>query len=173
MENNQNEQEMHHEYDGIVEHNNPMPTWWTWSFILCVIFAALYYLHYEIARDGLTLKQELEISMAKLETVRNQAASQFPSLSEDELQAKFKDANLINAGAVVYKEKCAMCHADNLEGKIGPNLTDKTWVHGDKAQDIVKVVREGVGAKGMPAWDGMLKPNEILSVIAFIKSKGQ
>jgi cytochrome c oxidase cbb3-type subunit 3 len=32
----------HHTFDGIEEYNNPLPRWWLWMFVLCIIFAIVY-----------------------------------------------------------------------------------------------------------------------------------
>ena len=174
MENNNDKNLVHSEYDGIIEHNNPMPAWWTWKFIFTIIFAFLYYIHYEVTKDGLTLKQELEISMAKLEKIRAESAMKVPTLSEEDLDKKMKDPQLVQLGAATFQTRCAMCHGEKLEGKIGPNLTDATWIHGTgKPSEIMKTVREGVSSKGMPSWEGVLKADEIYAVTALIVSKKQ
>lgn len=175
MDNNdqKNQPEVTHSYDGIDEHNNPMPTWWVWTFIITIIFAFHYFVHFEVLKQGPTLNQELSDSMKQLKELQTAAANKFPTLSEEELDKKLKDPNLIKMGATVFQGKCAMCHAEDLTGKIGPNLTDKIWIHGGSNTEIVKTVRQGVGAKGMPSWEGMLSPEEIFSVVALIKSKGQ
>ena len=170
MENNENQ--IHSEYDGIVEHNNPMPGWWTWTFIITVIFAAIYYFHYEVTKEGLTLNQELKISMEKIDKIRAENALKVQTLSDDEILQLMKDPKKIELGAATYTAKCGMCHGDKLEGKIGPNLTDATWIHGTgKPTEVVKTIREGVSAKGMPMWEGVLKGDEIYAVTAFILSK--
>lgn len=174
MENNeqQNPADVTHTYDGIDEHNNPMPTWWVWSFILAIIFAFHYYIHFELTKQGPTLTDELAVSMKQLKELQTAAANKFPMLSEEELEAKLKDPNLVKLGAGIFQGKCAMCHGENLEGKIGPNLTDKVWLHGGKSSEVVQTVRQGVSAKGMPAWEGLLNAEEIFGVVALIKSKG-
>ncbi len=163
--------EINHSYDGIVEHNNPMPSWWTWMFILSVCFAFLYYIHYEISGTGLTLNQELEISMQKIYEIRTENASKFAELTEEELNLKIKDPNLKQLGAATFQAKCAMCHGEKLEGKIGPNLTDNVWIHGGSPTAILKTLRQGIVAKGMPQWEGVLKPEEIYAVMSLIISK--
>lgn len=175
MENNERKNEqpkVTHSYDGIDEHNNPMPAWWVWSFIITIIFAFHYYIHFELTKQGPTLTQELAASMKELKELQTAAANRFPTLSEEELEAKLKDPNLVKLGAGVFQGKCAMCHGENLEGKIGPSLTDNIWLHGDKNSEIVKTVRQGVSAKGMPSWEGLLNAEEIFGVVALIKSKG-
>jgi len=170
MSDNKFEQK-YHEYDGIVEHNNPMPRWWTWSFVATIIFAAAYYYHYEISGKGATLQDELKASMQQLEVVKHAAKTNNKQLTNEDLLAMAKDPKIIQGGGVVYTGKCAMCHGDQLEGKIGPNLTDATWIHGSQPTEILKVVHEGVAAKGMPQWDGVLTAEEIDQVVAFIISK--
>lgn len=159
----------HHVYDGIVEHDNPMPTWWLWTFFLTIIFSFIYYIHYELA-GGPTLNDELKVAMQELEKTTSSA----PKLMETEesLTAAFNVAGALELGAAQYAQKCASCHGNELQGLIGPNLVDKYWIHGQgKKLDIVKMVREGVAEKGMPPWGPVMKKEEIYAVSAFIYSK--
>lgn len=169
---NNNHTETKHSYDGIEENNHPMPSWWVWSFIITIIFAFHYYMHFELTRQAPTLTEELEISMQQLKELQKQAANKFPVLTEDQLEEKLKDPNLVKMGANIFQSKCAMCHGENMQGKIGPNLTDKTWIHGGKSSEILLTVRQGVSSKGMPPWEGQLNTEEIFGVVALIKSKG-
>jgi cytochrome c oxidase cbb3-type subunit 3 len=163
-----------YDYDGIVEHNNPMPTWWTWIFIVTVCFAFIYFLHYEVTGSGASLKQELATAMQKIEQIRAESASKFVDLTGEALEKKLKDPNVIQLGAATFQAKCAMCHGEKLEGKIGPNLTDSTWINGTGLpNEILATIRTGVAAKGMPPWEGVLKPDELYGVLALITSKKQ
>lgn len=162
---------VHYEYDGIVEHNNPMPAWWTWKFILTVIFAFIYFIHYQIA-DGPTLQDELKQSMTELEKLKNQSKSVQVTFSENDLAGLSKNPQAMASAKSAFAAKCAMCHGENLEGKIGPNLTDKFWIHGDgKIASIMKVIKEGVPAKGMPPWEASMSDEEVAQVSAYIISK--
>ncbi len=162
--------EKFHEYDGIVEHNNPMPTWWSWSFVFTVIFAFLYYLHYEIA-GGPTLQDELTLSMKELEKIQQTAASQFPNLDENQLLEKFNSATMSDLAQTTLKNRCTVCHGEKLEGKIGPNLLDAVWTSGHgTGPEIVQLIRTGVPAKGMPPWEGILKKEEIFALAAYLIS---
>ncbi len=163
-----------YDYDGIVEHNNPMPAWWTWIFIATVCFAFIYFLHYEITGDGLTLNEELSLSMKKIEQIKAESASKFVELTGEALEKKLKDPNVIQLGAATFQAKCSMCHGEKLEGKIGPNLTDSIWINGTGLpNEILATIRTGVAAKGMPPWEGVLKPDELYGVLALITSKKQ
>jgi cytochrome c oxidase cbb3-type subunit 3 len=159
-----------HEYDGIQEYDNPLPTWWLWTFFLTIIFAFLYYIHYEIG-GGQTLQQELAVAMQNLETA---AAQHAPAVTETEelLTEEMKNPKLAELGAAAFGSKCAACHGPQLGGLIGPNLTDNFWLHGKGTRmDIVGVIRKGVPEKGMPPWENMLSKDEVYGLTAYILSK--
>lgn len=165
-------QDKFHEYDGIIEHDNPLPTWWLWSFLLTIIFSFLYFIHYSLGGGGLTLTEELKVAMNELEKTKASAASASPMETEDSLLAAFSKDGVVNLGASQFTSKCASCHGQDLQGLIGPNLTDKYWLHGKATRmDIVKVIRDGVPEKGMPPWGPVMKKDEIYAVAAFILSK--
>ena len=72
-------------------------------------------------------------------------------------------------GGKVFATKCAPCHGPQLQGSIGPNLTDDFWIHGKgTAAEIAQIVRQGVPDKGMPAWEALLKPEEIQQVAVYV-----
>ena len=70
-------------------------------------------------------------------------------------------------GKAIFGIYCAACHGAEGAGLVGPNLTDKVFVHGDKLADIQRVVGAGVGDKGMPAWSAILPPQQIEQVSEF------
>lgn len=164
--------EKFHEYDGIIEHDNPLPMWWLWTFFLTIIFAFIYYIHYEMGGGGLTLQQELKVAMQEIEQTKAGASATAPMETEDSLAAAFNKDGVLALGAAQYTAKCASCHGQELQGLIGPNLTDKFWIHGKATRmDIVKVIRDGVAEKGMPPWGPVMKRDEIYAVAAYIISK--
>jgi cytochrome c oxidase cbb3-type subunit III len=170
MSDNKNEQH-HHVYDGIIEHNNPMPMWWIWTFILCIIFAFIYYIHYELA-GGPTLQDELKESMAQIEQLKKDAGVNSTEISEADILKNLNEPESVKAGAAIFAARCAVCHGENLEGKIGPNLTDKSWINGDgKSKTIAHLIQTGIPAKGMPPWTGILSDDEIKKATAFVLSK--
>lgn len=162
-----------HEYDGIQEYDNKLPIWWLATFIGTVIFAFIYWIHYEFA-GGPDLQAELKVEMEELQqrsggSAQGQAA--VASASEDDFLKMMTNAEIIEKGKLSFAGKCAACHGDNLQGLIGPNLVDEYWIHGKgKLTDIQTVVAQGVPEKGMPAWAAMLKNDEIESIVAYIGS---
>lgn len=158
-----------HEYDGIKEFDNPLPGWWLVTFYATIIFAFIYVIHYEFG-SGPTLAQELEVAMKEVQAAKPAATATVES--EDDLMKQAQDPKLLAMGAEVYTGKCASCHGNELQGLIGPNLTDKNWIHGKgKISDILTTVKTGVADKGMPPWEGVLKREEIVAVASFILSK--
>lgn len=165
-------QEKFHEYDGIIEHDNPLPTWWLATFFITIIFAFIYYIHYEMGGGGKTLTEELNVAMQEIDKTKATATSAAPMETEESLQAAFAKDGVVALGAEQYTAKCASCHGPELGGLIGPDLVDKYWIHGKGTRmDIVKVIREGVAEKGMPPWGPVMKKEEIYAVAAFILSK--
>jgi len=160
-----------HIYDGIVEQNNPMPEWWIWLFIFTIIFAAMYWLHYQVG-GGPTLTEEYQQAMQEYKNDIEKNLPQIPVETEDTLTVYMKNEMALSEGSKIYAEKCVVCHGVNLEGKIGPNLTDNYWVNGNGSRlSLVGIISKGSAAKGMPPWESLLKPGEIKNVATYVYSK--
>lgn len=157
-------------YDGIIEHDHPLPNWWVAIFIITIIFSVFYYGYYEMF-GGPSTDQELSTKLAAIKELESQnsgggaGGDVFANL--DEL---IKDSNNIEHGKKIYGEKCFMCHGDKGQGLIGPNMTDNFWIHGGKPSDILHVIQKGVPEKGMVPWENVLSPEEQIAAVAFIKS---
>src|SRR5262249_16227840 len=52
----------------------------------------------------------------------------------------------------------------------GPDLTDDRWIHGDKDEDIARVIREGVPKTTMKRLGESLKDEQIAKLILYIRS---
>lgn len=157
-----------HEYDGIKEFDNPLPKWWLATFYITIVFSVVYWIHYEMA-GGKGNWAELKEDLAAVESIK--ASAPTSGDSEEGLQQLLGQAPVLEQGKAVFAAKCAVCHGQELQGLIGPNLVDDYWIHGTgKLMDIAGVVRKGVLDKGMPNWDGQLKDDEIRAVTVFIAS---
>jgi cytochrome c oxidase cbb3-type subunit III len=158
-----------HQYDGIQEYDNPMPRWWLGTFYVTIVFSAIYLFNVGPVGIGPGRIGEYDAAVARA------AAEHPPALpggdsSPAELAALVNDAGALAEGKQLYATNCAACHAADGGGNIGPNLTDKYWLHGGAIDDMYKTVRLGVMAKGMPAWDKILKPAQLDRVVAFVYS---
>jgi mono/diheme cytochrome c family protein len=90
-----------------------------------------------------------------------------PAEPETEIEPLTDDASLA-AGKDIFEANCVTCHGKNGEGGIGPNLTDDYFLHGRGMNSTVKVITNGVPAKGMIAWRGILKEDQIRQVASYI-----
>lgn len=155
---------MDHEYDGIREYDNPLPSWWLMTFLGAIIFSFNYFIHYTWG-GGQTQDQELAMHLEALPKALEKI------WNENELVGKIDGNEMVMNGKMVFDSKCAACHGQEGQGVIGPNLTDRFWLHGQgQRKDIIHIIAKGVVEKGMPAWDGMISENEMLAVTGYVFS---
>ena len=64
---------------------------------------------------------------------------------------------------------CAVCHGEQGQGIIGPNLTDNYWKNGDGGLvSIHHVIDAGIPTRGMPAWGKQLDPIAMRKLAAYV-----
>ena len=81
------------------------------------------------------------------------------------------NADAVEAGHVLFgKMNCAGCHAYDLTGGMGPDLTDAVWLYGGKPGEIFHTIEEGT-PRGMPAWKDKLTQDQIWQLVSYIQSK--
>jgi len=160
-----------HSYDGIKEFNNPLPRWWLYLFIFCIIWAAVYMFYYHFAGIG----ESSDAQYAKeMQAFQEQMMSKNTGSADIVLtKADFvviSDKPNLDAGKAIYAKNCVACHGAGGEGGVGPNLTDDYWIHGGTYENIATTILNGVPEKGMITWKAVLKKDEILKVASFVKS---
>lgn len=157
-----------HEYDGISELNNPIPVWFNALFYSTVVFSVVYLLIYQVTGWGLNQDQEYEREIAKAEIEKQEFLAQSANLFDENSIEVDETGTLAANGKALFATNCAACHGANGEGTIGPNLTDRFWLHGGEIKDIFKTVKYGVPEKGMVPWEQTLTPAQIAEVSNFI-----
>lgn len=155
-----------HNYDGIQELDNNLPRWWVWLFYITIIFSAVYMVYYHVARVGDLQIAEYQNEMKRGEAIKAAAMGSFES-SMASLKPS-TDSVVIENGKAAYIKYCMPCHRVDGGGLVGPNLTDDYWIHGSTYADSVKIIWDGVPAKGMVSWKSVLKPAEIEAVASYI-----
>jgi cytochrome c oxidase cbb3-type subunit 3 len=162
---------MDHEVDGIKELDNLLPRWWVWLFNLTIIFSVIYLGYYHVfAKGDLATKgqqrTEYEIEKKAGDELKAASIAKFESGLESLTPAA--DAVVLGNGRVLYTTYCAPCHAADGGGLVGPNLCDDYWIHGSNYVDNVRTIINGVPAKGMLTWRGVLTPDQIKAVSSYI-----
>ena len=87
-------------------------------------------------------------------------------------------ATSVTAGAAAYKKYCAFCHGATAKGNgplapkdsMPPDLTDAEWVHGSTDGEIFTLIKDGSKGTGMRGYGSRLKPNDIWSVVNYIRT---
>ena len=156
-----------HEYDGIREYDNPMPRWWLASLWGTVIFSVLYVLNVGGIGTGEGRIAAYEADMVKAAAL---AAQHDPlsGITEERLLTASRTEATRLLGQTTFTAMCASCHGPDGGGAIGPNLTDTYSIHGAAPLAIMRTIVEGVGAKGMPAWGKILKPDQLEAVAGYV-----
>jgi glucose/arabinose dehydrogenase len=71
----------------------------------------------------------------------------------------------------LYLENCASCHGTNADGGMGGSLSDGLWKHGGSDAEIARSISKGLPDLGMPAFQQSLSPEQIRSLVVFLREK--
>jgi cytochrome c oxidase cbb3-type subunit 3 len=163
---------MDHDADGITELDNNLPQWWVWLFVLTCVWAAGYLVYFHLMDGpGQIAQYEQEMAAAaKAEVVvaTEPAAPGEAAPATAAVDEPSTDEAVLAQGKDLYIKNCLVCHAPDGGGLIGPNMTDDYYIHGPLFADSVRIINEGVLAKGMISWKSVLKPDEIHAVASYI-----
>ncbi|MDA3873714.1 MAG: cytochrome c, partial [Kiritimatiellae bacterium] len=69
----------------------------------------------------------------------------------------------------VYEQHCAVCHGKQGEGGLGGSLVDGTWKYGDSDEAKTNIIREGIPAMGMQAFENTLSEKEIRGLVVYMR----
>lgn len=157
-----------HSYDGIRELDNKLPPWWLYGFYATIVFGVIYILNFHVFKTGDLQEAEYIAEMKQAEQeVQTYLASLDNLIDENSVEIS-TDPGDIAAGKEIFIAKCAACHGQQGEGGVGPNFTDKYWIHGGDVQSIFKTIKYGVPSKGMISWQSQLSPKEMEQAASFI-----
>ena len=161
-----------HNYDGIRELDNHLPPWWKWLFYVTIIFSVFYVIGYHITDWFPLQEKEYEIEMAAAASAaeaRQAANAEAGGFDESQL-AYSDDPAILSSGETLYTRNCVPCHGAEGQGGIGPNLTDKYWIHGGSIKDVYTTIKKGVPDKGMISWEQQFSPAQIRDVSTYVLS---
>jgi cytochrome c oxidase cbb3-type subunit 3 len=167
-----------HEADGIREFDNDLPRWWLYGFYLTIIFSVIYLVNYHVLTTPYfgapTVVAEYEADM-KVAAVQAAHRRQSPALSGAAATA-LTDQPSLEKGRAIFESPsslCSSCHRPDLGGLVGPNLTDKAWLHGCKLNDVMTSIRTGYPTRGMLPFGGgtPLSDEQLRQLASYVLSK--
>jgi cytochrome c oxidase cbb3-type subunit 3 len=179
-----------HAWDGIEELNSPLPRWWLWTFYATIVWAFAYWIFYPAWPTissytsgvlGYSTRGQVAADLADLKAIRGAKGAALQQVSLADIE---KDPALLAfaqaQGKAAFGNNCAPCHGVGATGAKGyPNLNDDDWLWGGTLEEIVESISYGVRSgnakaheSAMPAFgkDGLLKPNEIVTVANYVRS---
>ena len=186
-----------HAWDGdIQEFNNPLPTWWLWTFYASAVFAIVYWVLYPAwpvgdsytkgimnditytTSDGKTktthwntralfLKEMQDARAAQEKYLKDINASSFEQIASDEEKSAFA----YSMAKVVFADNCAACHQAGGNGVIGfyPNLLDDAWLWGGSFSNIQETITNGRHGS-MPSFKKRLTEKQTSDVASYVLS---
>lgn len=180
-----------HEWDGIVEFNNPLPRWWLYTLYATIVWSVGYWIAYPAwplvsgYTGGLLGYSQREVVLDEVEAVRRardaRGQAQLATASIAEIRADPALLRLALAtGKAAFGDNCAACHGSSATGRLGyPNLQDDDWLWGGTPEEIERTIRSGARSGhgearvgDMPAFgrDGVLKRDEIEAAATYVLS---
>ena len=179
-----------HEWDGIKELNTPLPKWWLYTFLACIVWGlGMFVLYPSIPYGsgywhgllGYSQRRQVDAEVAKIAAVRKASMDKIAALSFAEIKA---DPALLEvaltSGRITFAENCQPCHGAGGGGEPGyPALAAGAWIWGGTLDDIQQTVTHGIRSgdpdartSAMPRFgaDGLLKPEEIQQVADYVWS---
>lgn len=184
-----------HVVDGISEINNPLPRWWTYMFVLTLVWSVFYLAAYpglgnwkgflgwtssnqgikSLEESRLAVEQnradgklvELDREMAHADEVYGPVFQQFAK--RDVLDLAYDD-EAVKIGQRLFLQNCALCHGSDARGQHGfPDLTDNDWLYGGTPDKIKETLLYGRKA-AMPAWIDALGEQGVKEMTAYVLS---
>jgi cytochrome c oxidase cbb3-type subunit III len=138
---------MGHVWDETLEeYNNPMPKWWSWLFVITVIFALVYLALYPGLGSFKGLLGWSAVGQYQIERDKMDATVKplYDKYSAMDLQAVAGDKQAMEMGKRLYLTYCMQCHGADARGAKGfPNLTDGDWLYGGEPAQIEQTITDG------------------------------
>lgn len=179
-----------HDWDGVSEYNVPAPRWWLIVWIICIIWAVIYWFFYPTwptlsgnTKGSLNWTKFSELSREQ-KIIEDKKIVYLEQMSKKSLEEIRQDEKLmqfaLNTGKSAFRENCSACHGQGAQGYKGyPNLNDDDWLWGGKLSDIYQTLLYGIRSghdsarvNQMPSFglDKVLKKAEINDTIEYVLS---
>ncbi|MDO6685903.1 MULTISPECIES: cytochrome-c oxidase, cbb3-type subunit III [unclassified Agarivorans] len=191
---------MGHEFDGIEELNNPLPKWWSYMFIITIVFSLIYLAAYpglgnwqgflgwkSAEQDIKSVAEGLERIAAKdpalasqydreRKAADNRFGEVFTKIAYDStgeyrsVEELSVDPDAIKIGQRLFLQNCSQCHGSTARG--GKGFPNLT--DGDwlygGSGEAIKASLMHGRQGQMPAWEAVLGDDGIKEVTAYVLS---
>ena len=138
---------MGHVWDETLEeYNNPMPKWWSWLFVITVVFAFVYLAMYPGLGNFKGMLGWTSVGQHKAEVDKVDAAVKplFDKYMAMDIKAVAADKQAMEMGKRLYLTYCMQCHGADARGAKGfPNLADGDWLYGGEPDQIKETIAGG------------------------------
>jgi cytochrome c oxidase cbb3-type subunit 3 len=163
---------MGHVWDGdLEEYNNPMPKWWSWLFVITIIFAFVYLALYPGLGNfkgmlGWTAVGQHKVEVDKMNVTVKPLYDKYMAM---DLKAVAADKTANEMGKRLYDTYCMQCHGGDGRGAKGfPNLTDSDWLYGGEPEQIVQTI--AAGRMGVMPPHAQLGADTVKDLANFVRS---
>lgn len=163
---------MGHVWDETLEeYNNPMPKWWSWLFVITVVFALVYLALYPGLGNfkgmlGWTSGGQHKVEVEKMDATVKPLFDKYLAM---DLKAVAADKQANEMGKRLFLTYCVQCHGADARGAKGfPNLTDNDWLYGGEPEQIKESIANG--RQGMMPAHAQLGGDTIKDLANFVRS---
>lgn len=128
------------------EYNNPLPKWWSWLFVITVVFALVYLALYPGLGNFKGVLGWSSTGQHKAEVDKMDAAVKplFDKYMAMDVKAVAGDKQAMEMGKRLYLTYCMQCHGADARGAKGfPNLTDADWLYGGEPEQVKETIANG------------------------------
>jgi len=183
---------MGHEFDGIEEMNNPLPTWWSIMFGLTIVFGLGYlllfpglgnfegYLGWKSSNQGILNLSESKQAFSEdshlvqydmeVKDADKQFAPIFAAYAKQPIDELAHDAEALKVGQRLFQQNCSQCHGSDARGGKGfPNLADNDWLWGGSPEAIKTTILNGRNGVMTP-WEQVLGDQGVDEVVEYVLS---
>jgi len=163
-----------HVWDGdLREMNNPLPRWWSYLFVITVLFGFSYLALYPGLGSfpGLLGWTSRGLYVSEIKQGEEQTApvyARFASMAPEDIA---KDPVAMAIGERLFSNNCAQCHASDAHGQKGfPNLTDGDWLHGGTPDAIKETITNGRAGNMPPIAAAVGTQDDVKNVANYVLS---